>query len=98
MTDSDLNRGIGSSSEAVEICLRMLLIITFLMNMFLNDSSKYFTLMLRALQIVLHLPLLKIMVPSNVSMVFGYIIPVVGFDVLDPEWTTELVLSFDEEK
>ena len=98
MTDSDLNRGIGSSSEAVEIGLRMLLIITFLMNMFLNDSSKYFTLMLRALQIVLHLPLLKIMVPSNVSMVFGYIIPVVGFDVLDPEWTTELVLSFDEEK
>lgn len=54
--------------------------------------------MLRALQIALHLPLLKIMVPSNVSMVFGYIIPVVGFDVLDPEWTTELVLSFDEEK
>ena len=68
------------------------------MNMSLDGSSKYFTLMLRALQIVLHLPLLKIMVPSNVSMVFGYIIPVVGFDVLDPEWTTELVLTFDEEK
>lgn len=39
MTDSDLNRGIGWSSEAIEISLRMLLIITFLMNMILSDSS-----------------------------------------------------------
>lgn len=98
MTDSDINRGIGNSAENAEVSLRILLIVTFIMSIFLQGSALYFTLMIRALQIALHLPLLKVLVPSNVSMVFGYIIPVVGFDVLDPEWTTELVFSFDEER
>jgi hypothetical protein len=57
----------------------------------------YFVMMIRSLQIILHLPILKVLVPSNVSMVFGFIIPVVMFDILDPSWTTEKVLKFDEE-
>jgi len=47
---------------------------------------------------VLHLPLLRIIVPGNVSQLFSLLIPVATFDVLDPSWTTELVFDFDDEK
>ena len=68
------------------------------MTMFLQGSGLYMLMMIRSLQIVLHLPILKVLVPSNVSMVFGLIVEVVMFDVLDPEWTTEYVLEFDDKE
>ena len=42
--------------------------------------------------------MLRIIVPSNVSMVTELIIPVAMFDVIDPEFSTKLVLNFDEEE
>ena len=44
---------------------------------------------------ILHLPLLRIIVPSNVSMIIELIIPVAMFDVIDPEYSTKWVLDFD---
>ena len=38
---------------------------------------------------------MRIMVPSNVSMIFEIIMPFVIYDVLDSEYSTELVLDFD---
>ena len=46
---------------------------------------------------ILHLPMLRIIIPANVSAFFQIILPVVQFDLLDPEWTTELIMEFDEE-
>ena len=39
--------------------------------------------MIRCLQMVLHLPLINIIVPGNVTMVFSSIVPIVLFDVLE---------------
>ena len=39
--------------------------------------------MIRALQMVLHIPLVNVVVPGNISMVFGFIIPIVMFDMLE---------------
>ena len=41
--------------------------------------------------------MLQIIVPANVSIFFETVIPVIKFDVLDPDWTTKMVMDFDLE-
>ena len=52
---------------------------------------------IRSLQIVTHLLMLSIIVPGNVNLIMSVLLPITQFDILDPEWTTDLVLEFDEE-
>jgi len=33
--------------------------------------------------------------PSNVNMIFGIIIPIVMFDFVESEYSSELILDFD---
>lgn len=40
--------------------------------------------------------MLSIAVPGNVSLLMSVLLPITQFDILDSEWTTELVLEFDE--
>ena len=57
-------------------------------------------MMLRSLQLILHLPLLKIILPANVISTFNIIIPVAMFDVLDnDDLSIEplLIFEFDDE-
>jgi len=37
------------------------------------------------------------MLPGNVNMFFSILIPIVMFDIIDSEWSTELVFTFDFE-
>jgi hypothetical protein len=67
------------------------------MNIMLHGSMVYILGMLRSLQMIIHLPMLRIIVPANVSMFFSIIIPVVMFDIIAPEYSTELVLDFEED-
>ena len=46
---------------------------------------------------IIHLPMLMIIIPANVSAFFSKLIPIAMFDVLDSGWTTELVFEFDED-
>jgi len=39
--------------------------------------------MIRALQLIVHLPIFSIVVPSNVIMLFSLLIPIVMFDLLE---------------
>ena len=40
--------------------------------------------------------MLSIIVPGNVNLVMSVLLPITQFDILDPDWTTGLVLEFDE--
>ena len=54
----------------------------------------------RALQLILHLPLLNIIMPSNVMQIFEIIIPIVMFDVFENDYGIgpSLIMEFDDEK
>lgn len=43
------------------------------------------------------MPIIKIIVPSNVGSYYESVIPIVTFDVLESDYTTELVLTFDND-
>lgn len=98
MANNALNKGVEGSAKGGGMSLKILLVITFVLNILLRGSGHYFTMLINSLQIVLHLPIIKVIVPANVSMVFSYMIPVVMFDIFDTEWTTELVFNFDDDK
>jgi len=40
--------------------------------------------------------MLRILVPANVSVFFQTIIPIVTFDLIPPEWSTEYIMDFEE--
>ena len=48
-----------------------------------SSALVYLTLMIRTFQIVFHLPMLQLMVPANVMIMFNSIIPIVAWDMLD---------------
>ena len=58
----------------------------------------YMMFMIRALQLVLHLPMLQVVLPSNVSMLTGMLSPIVMFDILENEWGYDIsmILEFDD--
>ena len=67
--------------------------------MLLTDSMMvYMMFMIRALQLVMHLPMLQVVLPSNVSMLTGMLSPIVMFDVLENEWGYDIsmILEFDD--
>jgi len=76
----------------------IMMIGTFLLNIVFSGGMLYFLTLIRSLQIVLHIPMLKVILPGNVSLFFSQVISVAMFDILDSDWTTKKVLSFDEEK
>ena len=45
---------------------------------------------------ILHIPLLKVLVPSILSTVYEKMIKVVMFDYFEMGYTFELILEFDE--
>ena len=55
--------------------------------------------LIRALQIILHLPMFRFLIPSNFSMITEIISPIIMFDVLDnnKDWDVTLLMSFDEQ-
>ena len=67
------------------------------MNIFNRRALTQMITLIRSLQIIIHLPLIRIIIPSNVNMVFSIIIPIVMFDILETEYTSELFLEFDYE-
>ena len=46
---------------------------------------------------VLHLPMLRVLFPANVSALYSSILPFVMFEILAPEHSTEMILDFDND-
>jgi hypothetical protein len=46
---------------------------------------------------ILHLPMFRIIIPANVSVIIQYFIQLVMFDILPAEYTIMKITEFDEE-
>jgi hypothetical protein len=60
-------------------------LIALVVNIFLAGagSLEYLINMINSLQMILHLPMLRIIVPPNVAGFFKVVLPIVMFDVLE---------------
>jgi hypothetical protein len=62
------------SSEFANIALKGILVFSGLLQ-FLNERAlKFFVRLIRALQIIVHLPMFRVVIPANVSVFFEFII------------------------
>jgi len=77
--------------------MKAMLIVSFLMNLIMSGAMMYMLTMIRSLQMILHLPMMRVIIPGNVNMFFSILIPIVMFDIIDSEWSTEIVFGFDFE-
>jgi hypothetical protein len=99
MVDTKLLRKTISTAKSTINLAMVVLIVLFGLSAYMGDGAqKYMDWYLKSLQIILHLPMLKTIIPGNVSVFFQMLVPVVTFDYLDPDWTTRMVFEFDDEK
>ena len=86
-------------SEGGLVSIETLFILSIIINLFFNDLTLNYALaMMRALQVVIHLPLMHIYLQANLQMVISILIPIIMFDIMESESVAELVLEFDEEQ
>ena len=64
-----------------------------------GKAMRFMFIMVRSLQLIMHLPMVQIVFPGNVMMMIGILIPVVGFDILESvfEWESlnQMIKVFD---
>jgi hypothetical protein len=96
--DNALSQTAFTVASSSKVTMKICLLVAFLLNQVLSGSYSYMIAMIRCLQMVLHIPLMNIVVPGNITMVFGFIIPIVMFDVLEnDDYNYSTVFQFDEE-
>ena len=87
-------------SDKTQKLMTVMLFLAIILNLVVQGSGsmKYMIAMLNSMQITIHLPLMSISMPSNVSFFFQLILPFVMFDIISSQYSTEIVFQFDYEK
>ena len=96
MEDSEANRNFASSTETAKDGMMGAMVITFVLQMFLAGAMGFMIGWINTLQMIIHLPMVRILIPSNVNVFFQTIIPIVTFDIIPPEYSTEYIMEFEE--
>ena len=68
--------------------------LTVLLNLLFSGILSKFILLIRTLQLITHLLMLKIVAPANVMIFIEAILPVTQYDYLEPYWTDLIVKVF----
>ena len=77
--------------------MKIILVLAIFINIIFSGASWHVFTMIRCLQIILHLPMMKTIFPANVSMIFSILVPVVMFEILSDDFPY-LFFNFDEMK
>ena len=85
MVDSQGTKSFVTGTEAIDKFLKWAFWFVLAFNVLMSGSEAmdYFIGLINALQMVIHLPMLWIIMPGNVTLFFQIILPIVMFDVLD---------------
>jgi hypothetical protein len=59
---------------------------------------QHFIEMINSLQLIIHLPIMNIIMPANVSTFFQAIVAIVNFDILSDFGIIEMMFNFDDEQ
>ena len=72
-------------SEDLQTLMNWLLIISIVLYLISNGklAIRFMFIMVRSLQLIMHLPMLQVIFPGNAMTLIVIVIPVVGFDILE---------------
>jgi len=89
-----LTQTLDSSGGKSELGLKWIIAISLLFNLLLRGAARYIFLFINSLMLIIHLPLMQVVVPANVSNLFAYMLPIVQFDFIDED-VLKRFLQFD---
>jgi len=89
----------NSGSENVNSGMKGLMVISIFIYLVSQSESamwQYF-IMIRSLQLIMHLPMFRIILPANLLTLIAQMIPIMGFDILESffNWDEQSILKFD---
>ena len=95
LVDSQGTKSFVTGTEAIDKFLKWAFWFVLAFNVLMSGSEAmdYFIGLINALQMVIHLPMLWIIMPGNVTLFFQIILPIVMFDVLDGLGDTKYGIS-----
>ena len=70
------------SSETANASMIFILVLTFILNQIFTGAEDELMSLIRALQLIFHLPMFMINTPTIVSAIFEVVIPIAMFDIL----------------
>ena len=84
------------SATAIADIQSGMLLTSMLLNLVMQGAMMWFVLFINSLQMIVHLPMMHVILPANVKKVFGFIIPIVMFDIVEAFFSEDIPLAFDE--
>lgn len=85
MEDTDANRNFASSSETSTFGIKVVLILSVLLNLILSGGLIYMIRWINTMQLIIHLPMLFVLFPPNVCKFLELLLPIVKFEVLNED-------------
>ena len=96
MPDDQFSKGAVTASENTKISLKSSLIGSFFLNFLFKGAFHMMLSLINTLQLVLHFPIMKIVLPANIIAVFSVLIPIVQFDLLEDLQIFKLMFPLSE--
>ena len=96
LANTDANRSIFGSAETNAAFMIFAIIMSTIMSLFaITVGFRYYFWYLRSLQMLTHLPMLKVIFPANACRFLEILMPIVSFDIFSSSWTTDVIYDFD---
>ena len=96
MEDNPYTRSFAENSEILGIALKVMLVVAFAMNILFSGGAIYMLYLIRTLQMILHIPMFKIVIPANLMQIISNTLEVAMFDILPAERTTDFLFKYNE--
>ena len=96
MEDIAATQNLESGASSLDSVLKLSMVAVFFLGFFFQGGLIYMIQLVRALQMVLHLPMMRILLPPNALMFISVIIEIAMFDILPAEYTTDLIFEYDD--
>jgi len=95
MVQDDFSATFASTAEDTSEAMTYILIFLMAFDNILGGMMANLAQYINSLQMMLHLPMLHVVMPANVSEFFGLILPIAMFDIIESTYSTELIMEFD---
>ena len=77
----------------LKITLQGTFLWTIIINIFFKGALSMILSMIRTLVLIAHMPMLRVIFPANVIVLFSIIIPFVTFDILEDLGVVEMIYT-----
>jgi len=86
-----MGKALESSASAASFALTSALSSNFILSLVLGISMKKIWTMISSLQIIVHYPMLKIPLPSNILLMLNSIVEIVNLSLVPKEYITDFI-------